>query len=95
MSVKIVRREIMKTNTDNDDGVFERKPQNDHDQFGHKSRGEYIKKRPITPKPEVEIVGNFAKDAKPLPSPISEPRDFSRAYELCDQLADGRQDHEF
>jgi hypothetical protein len=98
MSVKIVKRHIQQTNTNTTDGVFERGAQNS-DEFGHTLRNKYIRKSPEKSrermKPSVELTGNFSKDQKPLPSPVSAPCDMSGAYDLCDQLANGREDHRF
>ena len=64
----------IKTNTDTDDGIYERGLNGAADQFGHTSRAEKVKDRPaeLAMKTASNIVGAFAHDPKEEPAPRNE-----------------------
>lgn len=61
----------VKTNTDMDDGVFHKEPQNDADEFGHDSRSSKVREHPadLAYKTASNIVGQFAKSPKEVSAP--------------------------
>lgn len=81
------------TKDNRDDGVFERPPQNDSDEFGKR------KVNPSGPRKKVSKAGAMGKDdnAEGMPGAKSSVEDeaFKKANDRIQKLKSGDQDHEF